>query len=356
MTDLPQKMIGALLKGVEQIEIREFAVERPGPEEIILAIKAATTCGTDVKVFKRGGHPRMLEVPALFGHEMAGNIAAIGPDVNNFKEGDEVVVANSAPCQSCVYCQHGRENLCTDLHYLNGAFAEYIRIPARFVRESTHRIPPGLPFHLAALTEPLACVLHGINACELKRFTQQEPPEIIVFGAGPIGLLFVGALATSGYHVVLADPNKARLDIGSAMGARKTIKIERGGGQADAVRAITSQGQGAWVAIDATGVSSVWLDAINSVRAGGLINLFGGCAPGSTIPLDTHLAHYSELTIKGVYHHRPETIRQALNLLTNPDLKASLLLSAEMPIERTEEAIRSMIDKKSLKVIISGTK
>ena len=356
MTDLPQKMIGAVLKGIEQIEIQEFDVERPGPGELILAIRAATTCGTDVKVFKRGGHPRMLTVPSLFGHEMAGNIAAAGPDVHGFKEGDEVVVANSAPCQRCIYCVHDRENLCTDLHYLNGAFAEYIRVPARFVKQNTYLIPPGLSFHLAALTEPLACVLHGINACELARFAQHEPPEVVVFGGGPIGLLFVGALATSGYHVVLADPNEKRLDVGRAMGARKTIKIARNGGQAQEIRAITDHGQGAWIAIDATGVSSVWLDAIHSVRAGGLINLFGGCAPGSTIPLDTHLVHYSELTIKGVYHHRPETIRQALNLLTNPDLKANLILSTEMPIERTEAAIRSMIDKKSLKVVISGTK
>ena len=117
MTDLPKKMIGALLKGVEQIEIQELNVERPGPGEVILAIKAATTCGTDVKVFKRGGHPRMITVPSLFGHEMAGEIAAVGSSVHDFKEGDRVVVANSAPCESCVYCAHDRENLCTDIHY-----------------------------------------------------------------------------------------------------------------------------------------------------------------------------------------------------------------------------------------------
>ena len=355
MTDLPKKMIGALLKGVEQIEIQELNVERPGPGEVILAIKAATTCGTDVKVFKRGGHPRMITVPSLFGHEMAGEIAAVGSSVHHFKEGDRVVVANSAPCESCVYCAHDRENLCTDIHYLNGAFAEYIRVPARFVRQNTYLVPPDLPLHLAALTEPLACVLHGINACELTRFSHQEPPEVVVFGGGPIGLLFVGALATSGCDVVLADPNQNRLDVGKAMGARKTIEIERDGGQAHAIRAITNGGQGAWIAIDATGIASVWVDAINSVRPGGLINLFGGCSPGSTISLDTHLVHYSELTIKGVYHHRPETIRQALNMLTNPELKANLLLSTEMAIEQTEAAIRSMIDKKSLKVIIRGT-
>jgi len=351
MTD-QQLMLGAFLTGPEEIETREIPVPRPGPGEILLKVEAATTCGTDVKVFRRGGHPRMLKTPTLFGHEMAGRVAALGDGVTTISEGDAVVVANSAPCMECDPCARGRENLCEDLHYLNGAFAEYILVPKRFVELNIHSIPAGLPFAKAALTEPLGCVLHGMDACDLERYGANGPVEVIVFGGGPIGLLFVAALAREGHHVILADPNPERLQVGKELGAAKTIEIARGGGQADSVRAQTEGGNGAWVAVDASGVPEVWLDAIGSVRPGGLVNLFGGCAPGTSIPLDTHLVHYSELTVKGVYHHRPDTIRRALALLAEPDFKAELLLSAERAIDQVEDALRSMMRKEALKVVI----
>lgn len=349
---MTRTMKGAMLLGPEKIEIRDLPVPEPDDGEIILSVEAATTCGTDVKVFKRGGHPRMLKVPTLFGHEMAGRVAARGAGVTAFREGDAVVVANSAPCGECDYCGRGRENLCPDIQYLNGAFAEFVRVPARFVDKNTHAIPTGLGFGKAALTEPLACVLHGMDACELD--TYGPGTEVILFGAGPIGLLFVAALARAGHKVILADPNPSRLDVGKQLGAAQLVQIQRGGGQSEKVKALTQGGFGAWVAVDASGVPEVWVDAINSVRPGGLVNLFGGCAPGTSIPLDTHAVHYSELTVKGVYHHRPDTIRRALDMLADPDFRADLMLSAEMPIEQTEAALRAMIAKEALKVVIRG--
>ena len=294
----------------------------------------------------------MLKVPTLFGHEVSGRVAALGPGVENFAERDAVVVANSAPCLSCDPCRLGHQNLCEDLHYLNGAFAEYLLVPQRFVELNTHAIPDGLSFAKAALTEPLGCVLHGIDACDLHRYAGQGPVEVVVFGGGPIGQLFVAALALDGHRVILADPNPSRLNVGKKLGAAETIEIVRGGGQAEHVMAATKDHKGAWVAIDSTGVPEVWSDAIESVRPGGLVNLFGGCAPGTSIALDTHRVHYSELTIKGVYHHRPDTIKKALTLLADPKFKAELLLSAERPIDEVEDALRSMISKDALKVVI----
>lgn len=345
-------MRGAVLLGPGKIEIRDVPVPEPGKGEILLGVEAATTCGTDVKVFLRGGHPRMLKAPALFGHEVSGRVAAIGPGVENFSEGDAVVVANSAPCLACDPCRMGRENLCEDLHYINGAFAEFLLVPKRFVLRNTHAIPKGLSFEKAALTEPLGCVLHGIDACGVARYGGQGPVEIAVFGGGPIGLLFVAALSRDGHRVILADPNPSRLAVARKLGAAETIEIVRGGGQAERVRAETKDQKGVWIAIDCTGVKEAWSDAIQSVRPGGLVNLFGGCAPGASIELDTHLVHYSELTIKGVYHHRPATIKRALSLLADPNFKADLLLSAERPIEEVEAALGSMISKEALKVVI----
>jgi L-iditol 2-dehydrogenase len=351
---LPATMIGAVLTGPEAIEIRSVPVLRPGPGEAVLKVEAATTCGTDVKVFRRGGHPRMLKVPTLFGHEMAGRIAALGEGVEGWREGDAVVVSNSAPCGRCAMCRLGRENLCEGLTYLNGAFAEYLHLPTRFVARSLHAIPAGLGFGRAAMTEPLACVLHGMAACELERYAALGPVETVVFGAGPIGLLFVAALAAAGHRPILADPNPNRLEVGRTLGAWRTLAIERGGGQAEVVRAETSDGAGVWVAVDATGMPEVWADALGVVRPGGLVNLFGGCAPGTTVPLDTHRVHYSELTVKGVYHHRPETFRRALALLTDPAFPVDPILSGERTIPQVEEALRAMMSKQALKLVIRG--
>lgn len=350
MPPLPERMRGALLLGPEHIEIRDLPVPRPGDGELILRVRAATTCGTDVKVFRRGGHPRMLVVPTLFGHEMAGTVAAAGDGVEDFAPGDRIVVANSAACGECDYCRAERQNLCTDLHYLNGAFAEFLRVPARFVRASSYPIPAGLGFEKAALTEPLACVLHGIDACELER--RPGGSEVVVFGAGPIGLLFTAALSRDGHTVILADPNPARLETGARMGAVTTLAIDRGGGQAERVRATTAGGQGADVCVDCTGHPAVWSDTMQSLRPGGLALLFGGCAPGTRVEMDTHHVHYSEITVKGVYHHRPDTVRRALDLLSEDAFEAEHLLSAVRPIEEVEQALRAMMDKDALKVVI----
>jgi L-iditol 2-dehydrogenase len=155
-----------------------------------------------------------------------------------------------------------------------------------------------------------------------------------------------------GQEAILADPNLSRLEVGRELGAAQTLEIARGGGQAEAVRAATSGGKGAWVAIDCTGVPEVWLDAIETLRPGGLANLFGGCAPGTSIPLDTRLVHYNEITLKGVYHHRPATIRAALNMLADPDFHVELLLSGTRPVAQVEEALRAMMRKEALKVVI----
>jgi L-iditol 2-dehydrogenase len=351
ISDLPETMQAAVLVGPERIDVLELPVPVPRLGEVLLRIEAATTCGTDVKVFKGGGHPRMLKTPTVFGHEMAGYIAAIGPEASSVSVGERVVVANSAPCLVCDYCRRGRENLCEDLQYLNGAFAEYLLIPPRFVRRSVYRLPEHLSFAKAALAEPLACVLHGIEACELPTRGRQD---ILVLGGGPIGLLFVAVLARDGHAVTLADPNAARLEAGHTFGAADTIEIARGGGQGAVLRARSPAAKGFGIVVDATGVPAVWLDAIESTRPGGLVNLFGGCPPGTTISLDTHLVHYSEITLKGVYHHRPQTFRRAVDLLADSRFAADRLLSAKRPIAQTTEALLSMIYRDTLKVVIAG--
>jgi L-iditol 2-dehydrogenase len=345
----------AILLGPERLEVREVAVPAPGPGEILLRIGAATTCGTDLKTFQRGGHPRMLKAPTPFGHEMAGTVAAVGSGVDGYAPGDRIVVANSAPCGACEWCGRERENLCSDLRYLNGAFAEYLIVPPRFVLRSTYRLPAALPFEIAALAEPLACVLHGLETSALERAS-----EIVVYGGGPIGLLFVDVLANSpadfpvagDHHIVLADPNPARLEVARTLGAAEAVQVGRDGGEAARLARRSAGGDGFDVAIEATGSPAAWQDALASVRPGGLVQLFGGCPPGTNVPLDTHRLHYSEITVKSAYHHRPATFRRALDLLASGALHPRALLTAERPLAELESALRSMRRREALKVVI----
>lgn len=339
----------AFLLGPERLELRSVPIPDPGPGELLLRIEAAATCGTDVKVLRRGGHPRMLHVPGPFGHEMAGTVAAVGPEQTRWKVGDPVVVANSAPCGACEWCLRQRENLCAHLQYLNGAFSEYLLVPRRFADVSTYSIPGGLSPELAMMAEPLACVLHGLEICALER-----PSEIVIYGGGPIGLLFVDVLASgrAGHHVVLADPNSPRLEVARQLGAREAVQVSRDGGEAGRLRRYARAADGFDLAIEATGSPVAWEDALASARPGGTVLLFGGCRPGTTIPLDTHRIHYNEVTIKGAYHHRPATFEKALGLLASGTLHAEALLSAERPLSDLEGALRSMMRKEALKVVI----
>ncbi len=326
-------------------------VPRPGPGELLVRLGAAATCGTDVKVYRRGGHPRMLRVPGPFGHEMAGTVAAVGPplpgSVPGFAAGERVVVANSAPCGRCDRCTRGRENLCPALEYLNGAFAEYLLVPARFAAVSVHRCPPGLPLPVAALAEPLACVLHGLETCR-----PEAAGEVAVYGAGPIGLLFVEVLAARGHRVVAADPNPGRLAAARQLGAAALVAVSREGGEAERVRGRALGGDGFDLAIEATGSPAAWWDALASARPGGSVLLFGGCPPGTSVPLDTHRLHYTEQTVKSAYHHRPATFAAALALLAGGLAAPALLLSAERPLREIEEALCSMMRKEAFKIVI----
>jgi len=341
------EQLTAWLTGPESIEFRGGPVPAPGPGELLLSVGAAVTCGTDVKVYRRGRHPMMLETPSPFGHEVAGTVHSIGDGVELWNEGQRVVIANSASCGGCAACLRGSENLCADLAYLNGAFSRYLLIPARFVERAVYSLPDHLDLSVAALSEPLACVLRGID-----QLGPQAGERGVLYGAGPIGLLFTAVMAARGVELVVADPNEARLELAERLGASGILAVERGSSQAARARSLSPAGQGFDFSIDATGVPEGWLDAVASARPGGRVSLFGGCAPGTTLELDCHRVHYEELTVMGAYHHRPADFRAALALLEAGELKTKLLLSAQRPLEELDEALADMIERRAVKVVI----
>ena len=183
-------MLAAVLYGQEDLKLETVPDPQPGPGEIVLKVGVATTCGTDLKVWRRGGHARMLKPPTIFGHEAAGTIFSIGSGVTEWRVGDRVVANNSAPCGKCFFCDRQEYSLCQDLLFNNGTFAEYLKIPAPIVEKNLLPIPQDLPFALASMTEPLACVLHGVA-----RSNARDGDRIVVMGDGAIGLMFVVALA-----------------------------------------------------------------------------------------------------------------------------------------------------------------
>jgi L-iditol 2-dehydrogenase len=329
-------MRAAILHGKEQIRIEEIQAAALRPGEVRIAIKAALTCGTDLKVFRRGYHAKMILPPAVFGHELSGIISEVHPETKGWKPGDPVVVANSAPCGSCFHCQNGQENLCEDLAFLNGAYAESIVVPPRLVEKNLLRLAKGTSFRDAALTEPLACVVLGMEDLRLK-----GGRNVLVLGAGPIGLMFVVLAQHTGCIVTIAGRGQARLKAAQRLGAHRVVDVT---GQPDTAAAVRRQAVlGFDAVIEAIGKPDAWEAAVQLVRKGGKVNFFGGCPAGTKISLDTGLLHYSGLTLLASFHHTPRTIRRALRLIEAGVIRADDFVDGEWPLSKLPELFQTMI-------------
>jgi L-iditol 2-dehydrogenase len=330
-------MMAAVLYGKEHLEIESVAVPEIDPGDILVRVRAALTCGTDVKVFRRGYHARMIVPPALFGHELAGDIVRVGDKVTRFRVGQRVVAANSAPCNQCFYCRRGLENLCEDLLFNNGAYAEYIRIPARIVQRNTYEIPDHVDYRDAALVEPLACVLRGLEE------TGVLPGDTVaVMGLGPIGSMFVKLAKVYGARVLAIGRRHSQLDVAQQMGADEGIIAADGVDIVPVVKSMT-QGRGVDVAIEAVGHPAAWQTAVRMLRRGGTVNFFGGCPSDTKVNLDTNLLHYSELTCKASFHHTPKHIQKALELVSNRDISSTDFVNREEPLTNLLEVMRHLM-------------
>lgn len=339
-------MKALMFYGPGDVRLEEVERPKPGPGEVLVEIKAALTCGTDKKAYKRG-HPKM-KPPTPFGHELAGVVAEVGPGVEGFSVGQRVVPANSSPCNHCFYCRRGHPELCKNIEYLFGAYAEYIVIPPRIVEKNLLPIPDGVTFKQAALVEPLACVVHGIDRSNI-----QLGDIVCIIGHGPIGLMMTRLAKLRGAKVIVVGRNPFKLEKARQFGADELVDITAVSDPVEAVRSLTPGGRGVDVAIEAVGLPETWEEAIAVVRQGGLVNLFAGCKPGTSIKLDTRRLHYDELAIIGVYHHTPRYVRTALSLISNGWIDADALITHEMPLEKVEEAFKLLLtEKKALKIAI----
>jgi L-iditol 2-dehydrogenase len=325
----------AILHGQEKIRIENIVPPALKSGEVRIRIEAALTCGTDLKVFKRGYHARMIVPPAVFGHELSGVISEIAPDVHLWNIGARVVVANSAPCGGCFFCNNNQENLCEDLLFLNGAYAESIVVPARLVQKNLLRLKPETDFCDAALTEPLACVVQGVADAKLR-----AGQNVLVIGAGPIGLMFVALAKKLGCNIAVAGRRAARLAAARRLGASEVVDIGDGGNLVAEIHKATKTHFD--VVIEAVGRAKVWEAAVHLVRKGGAVNFFGGCPSGATVSLDTQLIHYSNLTLLASFHHTPRTIRRALEFIEAGVIHAADFVDGECPLTQLPELFASI--------------
>lgn len=322
------QMTAAVLYGREDVKIEQ--VERPqlADDEVLVRVSVALTCGTDLKVWKQGFHARMIQPPSLFGHECAGIIEAQGRKVNGgVHKGMRVVPANSAPCNVCFYCKKGQPNLCEDLLFNNGAYAEYIRIPGRIVRENMLEIPDGMSFLDAAMVEPLACVLRGIHETGIK-----AGDTVVVIGCGPIGLEFIRILSQRKVRVIAVARRAVRKQAAERFGAYAAFDVSEIDNPVTRVRELTEGGRGADAVIEAAGQPITWQWALETVRKGGTVNLFAGCAKGTEVKIDPWALHYSEITIKSTFHHTPRFIREALDTIARGEIRARDFITGEVPL------------------------
>jgi L-iditol 2-dehydrogenase len=284
----------------------------------------------------------MIQPPALFGHELAGDVVAMGENVRGFQIGQRVVSANSAPCGRCFFCQKDQPNLCEDLLFNNGAYAEYIRIPARIVEKNTYLIPDHLSYKDAALAEPLACAVRGLDGSNVR-----PGDTLAILGLGPIGLMFVRlAKYAYGARVLVLARRLEQIDRAIVLGADEGILMGDGNALLDEVRKQTS-GHGPDVVIEATGHPDMWELATHLVRKGGTINFFGGCPAGTKVGLDTALLHYSEITCKASFHHTPAHVRRALEFIADGTVTAAHLVNDEEPLSRLPEVLSHLATRRN---------
>lgn len=325
-------MRGHVLVQPGHIELRELPRPVAGPDGVVVRVRAALTCGTDVKTFVRG-HP-IFPTPTLFGHEFAGDVVEVGSQIHGIEEGEAVMAAPTAPCGVCYHCQRAQENLCAQVteQFVVGAFAEYVRLPAAVVRTNLFRKPAVVSYAEAALLEPLACVLHGLS-----HLTLRADDTVVLIGAGPIALLHLLVLRQRGIdRVIVLARNSGRAARVRALGGEVLpVAVE----SARAPVLALTEGRGADVVIECTGEPTVWEAAPALARRGGQVELFGGCRVGSTVCFDTARLHYDQVAITSPFHFTPRDVRAAFELLASGGFGGEALITDVLPLERLEEAL-----------------
>ena len=334
--------------GPHNIKLENVMVKPPEDGEVVVKVMSALTCGTDVKTFRRG-HPVLIKnIPSGFGHEFAGIVDKVGKGVDNVKVGDRVVAANSAPCGKCFYCRRGEYNLCEKLDLLNGAYAEYITVPARIVKKNMLIVPNGLSLDKAAFCEPLANVVHGVERTGIK-----AGQTVGIIGIGPIGLMFARLAKLKGAKVIVAGRNPLKLKMAEEFAhADEIVDLIKYPNPEKIFMDFTEEHKGLDVAVECVGLPEIWERIFSFVRPGGTVHFFGGCKSGSTVTFDTTKMHYGDIRLMSVFHHTPKYFRMALDYIASGDVEVEKLITGTIGLDKIEWAMQQHIDGKAIKFLV----
>jgi L-iditol 2-dehydrogenase len=319
--------------------------------ELKLRVRACSTCGTDVKI-SRSGHPNMTP-PQVMGHEIAGEIVAIGEGVDGWAIGDRVQVIAAIPDGTCPDCLAGHQSICPNQvsmgYQFPGGFAEFMIVPREVLAvDGVTRIPESLSYAEASLTEPLACVLNGQ---ELARVGAGD--TIVVIGSGPIGCLHVRlARARGAARIILIDLNAERLAAAAAL-VHPDLTVATDAQDPVAAVFDATDGRGADVVITAAASGTAQEQGLRMLARRGRLSLFGGLPKdASTITVDANLVHYRELTIVGVNGSTPAQNKQALELIASGAVPVADLITHRLPLDRVLEGIEIVARGEAIKVTI----
>ncbi len=335
------EMKAAMLYGIKDLRLEETETPKIGSGDVLVKIMAATTCGTDLKILQRGYVEKVIRLPTVFGHEWAGEVTEVGEGLEWPEKGMRVRAGNSAPCLRCGMCQKGKYNLCENMIWLWGAYAEYIKVPQRMVSVNMQEIPLHVSYEEAAIAEPLACVLHGVEEAHTKL-----GDTVAIVGAGPIGLLHLLVAKKIGVEkVIVIDLVDGRLSFAQDLGADQIVNGAREN-VVERVKQLTG-GYGADVVVEAIGSPVTWEQALKLARKGGTVLEFGGSPPGTHVQLDTEILHYGEMTVTGTFHATPFHFRKALSLISSRTIDVRSLVTRRMELDQIKEAFEILSTSKS---------
>lgn len=336
-------MLTAFLIDIGKIEIKQVEIPKPADGEIVIQVKSALTCGTDLKMYLRG-YPK-FNFPMLFGHECSGIVYRVGSGVKNFKEGDEVMFANSASCGECYYCKRGDENLCISLvnNIFLGAYSEFAKVPAKIVQKNMFIKPKELSYTQSAFLEPVSCIMNGIRNLNLF-----ERDTILIIGDGAIGLMFTLAIKKFfNVNLIVAGKHPERLEIAKRFGADEIINSS----EIDLTQRLNeiTNGIGANSVIECTGKPEVWEKSLDLVAKGGQIILFGGCPSGTKVKFDATRIHYDQITIKGIFHFTSKDVRKAYEFLYDNSNELLQLVSGRYKLTEINEVFNKLVNRNGIK-------
>ena len=339
-------MKAAVVHGKDDIRIEEIPTPAPGPGEILVKVRGSGVCATDVKILGGSGLPKNL--PTILGHEVAGEVEAIGHGVSGVKSGQRVAVYPIAACGKCFFCIRGRHSLCVEpyglAHGADGGFAEYVLVPKQIVSLQGIIDIGGMPYDMAAMIEPVSCCLSAAKQCGVA-----EGDTVAIVGCGPMGLLHTIVLKTFGCRVIALDIDAERLAKAEAIGADVLIDPQK----TDVKEEVFKQTEiGADVVIVAVGLPKIVEASLPLVRNGGVFNIFGGTPSGETITLDPRWLHYGEITLTGTFAAPFDQFKKAFEFVKTNAESISRITSTANGLDNLLAAVERVRTGKALKTII----